>query len=43
LTIDAFENMPEGMERPNRFWYDDRRQQNKGGSGKRRNKQRNKR
>jgi len=43
LTIDAFENMPEGMERPNRFWYDDRRQHNNGGSGKRRNKQRNKR
>lgn len=43
LTIDAFENLPEGMERPNRFWYDDRRQQNKGGSNKRRNKQRNRR
>ena len=43
LTIDAFENLPEGMERPNRFWYDDRRQQNKGGSSKRRNKQRNRR
>ena len=32
LTIDAFENMPDGMEPPNRFWKDDRRGQNKGNS-----------
>lgn len=28
LTIESFDDMPEGMETPNRFWYDDRQGRN---------------
>ena len=28
LSIESFDDMPEGMETPNRFWYDNKRQNN---------------
>ena len=28
LTIESFDDMPEGLEQPNRFWHDNKRQNN---------------
>jgi ATPase len=43
LTIESFDDMPEGMETPNRFWYDDRQGRNQRQGRKHQNKKKSRR
>ena len=38
LTIESFDDMPEGLEQPNRFWHDNKRQNNGGEHQRKRGK-----
>ena len=43
LTIESFDDMPEGMETPNRFWYDDRQGRNQRQGRRQQNKKKSRR